>query len=222
MGTTISCLFGALQITNPSRYSDVLNHMTLQVYNEHKAAVKAIAWSPHHRGLLLSGGGSEDRTLRFWDTLAGRCVQVVNTGSQVRFSLWYTFQVCNVAWSKHSAEYVTTHGYSLNHVALWKYPNPRPVNTLLGHDCRVVYMVSLHPSALFHYRPCHRIVSRSLRVPVMRRYGSGVSSVVLIASCRPPALSSTFSPVCAKREVMNVNSNNFWTMFCRSFVVVFL
>ncbi|KAF2484155.1 WD40-repeat-containing domain protein [Neohortaea acidophila] len=36
----------------------------------HKAAVKAIAWSPHHRGLLASGGGTADRCIKFWNTIS--------------------------------------------------------------------------------------------------------------------------------------------------------
>ena len=32
-----------------------------QVYSDHVAAVKALAWSPHQRGLLASGGGTADR-----------------------------------------------------------------------------------------------------------------------------------------------------------------
>ena len=35
----------------------------------HKAAVKAIAWSPHQRGLLASGGGTADRCIKFWNTI---------------------------------------------------------------------------------------------------------------------------------------------------------
>eukprot|EP00587_Corethron_hystrix_P002819 CAMPEP_0113296962 /NCGR_PEP_ID=MMETSP0010_2-20120614/25_1 /TAXON_ID=216773 ORGANISM="Corethron hystrix, Strain 308" /NCGR_SAMPLE_ID=MMETSP0010_2 /ASSEMBLY_ACC=CAM_ASM_000155 /LENGTH=755 /DNA_ID=CAMNT_0000149777 /DNA_START=566 /DNA_END=2830 /DNA_ORIENTATION=- /assembly_acc=CAM_ASM_000155 len=35
-------------------------------FNEHTAAVKAIAWSPHQHGLLASGGGTADRCIRFW------------------------------------------------------------------------------------------------------------------------------------------------------------
>lgn len=38
-------------------------------WSEHCAAVKAIAWSPHQRGLLASGGGTADRTIKFWNTL---------------------------------------------------------------------------------------------------------------------------------------------------------
>lgn len=40
-------------------------------YNDHLAAVKAVAWSPHQHGLLLSGGGTADRTIRFRNTITG-------------------------------------------------------------------------------------------------------------------------------------------------------
>lgn len=50
-------------------------------YSEHTAAVKAIAWSPHQYGLLASGGGTADRTIRFWNTFANECVQRVETDS---------------------------------------------------------------------------------------------------------------------------------------------
>jgi len=36
----------------------------VQAYTQHVAAVKAIAWSPHHHGLLVSGGGTADRCLK--------------------------------------------------------------------------------------------------------------------------------------------------------------
>ena len=38
-------------------------------FSKHKAAVKAISWSPHQHGLLASGGGTADRKIRFWNTL---------------------------------------------------------------------------------------------------------------------------------------------------------
>ncbi|CAI2324739.1 unnamed protein product [Caenorhabditis sp. 36 PRJEB53466] len=102
----------------------------IQTYNQHNAAVKALAWSPHHHGLLVSGGGTADRCLRFWNTLTAQPMQCVDTGSQV----------CNVAWSKHSSELVSTHGYSYNHVIIWKYPSLQPVTKLVGHQYRVLYL----------------------------------------------------------------------------------
>lgn len=32
-----------------------------------KAAIKAIDWSPHKRGILASGGGTVDRRLSIWN-----------------------------------------------------------------------------------------------------------------------------------------------------------
>lgn len=53
----------------------------VQTYTDHLAAVKAIAWSPHHHGLLASGGGTADRCIRFWNTLTGQPMQCVDTGN---------------------------------------------------------------------------------------------------------------------------------------------
>lgn len=102
----------------------------IQTFTEHLAAVKAIAWSPHHHGVLASGGGTADRCIRFWNTLTGQPMQYVDTGSQV----------CNLAWSKHSSELVSTHGYSQNQILIWKYPSLAQVAQLTGHSYRVLYL----------------------------------------------------------------------------------
>ncbi|KAL4314304.1 hypothetical protein AHAS_Ahas15G0071700 [Arachis hypogaea] len=52
---------------------------------EHTAAVKAIAWLPHQSGLLVPGGGTADRCIRFWNTTNGHQLNFVDTGSQVSF-----------------------------------------------------------------------------------------------------------------------------------------
>lgn len=52
-------------------------------FGEHRAAVKAIAWSPHQRGVLASGGGTADKKIRFWNSLTGGLVSEMDTGSQV-------------------------------------------------------------------------------------------------------------------------------------------
>jgi cell division cycle 20-like protein 1 (cofactor of APC complex) len=99
-------------------------------FSDHTAAVKAIAWSPHQHGLLASGGGTADRCIRFWNTLSGSALNCVDTGSQV----------CNLAWSKNCNEIVSTHGYSLNQIVVWRYPNMSKVVTLTGHTYRVLYL----------------------------------------------------------------------------------
>ena len=132
-------------------------------FTEHTAAVKALAWSPHAHGLLASGGGTADRCIRFWSTTGSgnggngsaasdttlasasapntttaatsnndACLGAIDTGSQV----------CNLAWAKHANELASTHGYSQNAVALWRYPTMARVATLTGHSTRVLYLAA--------------------------------------------------------------------------------
>ncbi|ETP03682.1 hypothetical protein F441_19367 [Phytophthora nicotianae CJ01A1] len=104
--------------------------MPVARFNEHSAAVKAIAWSPHQHGLLASGGGTADRCIRFWNTQTLTALPFVDTGSQV----------CNLMWSKNANEVVSTHGYSLNQIIVWKYPTMTKLATLTGHTFRVLYL----------------------------------------------------------------------------------
>lgn len=109
---------------------DKLSDAPLWKFSDHTAAVKAISWSPHQRGLLASGGGTADRRIIFHDTVKGTVVNEIDTGSQV----------CNIAWSKNSNEIVSTHGYSQNQIVVWKYPSMTQVASLTGHTYRVLYL----------------------------------------------------------------------------------
>lgn len=102
----------------------------LAKFSDHQAAVKAIAWSPHQHGLLASGGGTADRTIKFWNTQTLECVKSLDTGSQV----------CNLMFSRNVNELVSTHGYSLNQIIVWRYPQMAKVATLTGHTYRVLYL----------------------------------------------------------------------------------
>ena len=99
-------------------------------FSDHTAAVKAIGWSPHQHGLLASGGGTADRCIRFWNTHTLQPINYIDTGSQV----------CNLMFSKNVNEIVSTHGYSLNQIIVWKYPTMQKVATLTGHTYRVLYL----------------------------------------------------------------------------------
>ncbi|KAK9476778.1 WD40-repeat-containing domain protein [Lipomyces japonicus] len=99
-------------------------------FSDHVAAVKALAWSPHQRGILASGGGTADQRIKFWNTMSGQQINEIDTGSQI----------CNLVWSKNSNELVSAHGYSQNQIAIWKYPSLRQVTALTGHTCRVLYL----------------------------------------------------------------------------------
>ncbi|KAL2919804.1 substrate-specific activator of APC-dependent proteolysis [Polyrhizophydium stewartii] len=109
---------------------DARSKKELSCFEHHKAAIKAIAWSPHERGLLSSGGGTQDKCIRHWNTLTSELKSYVDTNSQV----------CNLAWSKYSKELVSTHGFSQNKIIVWKYPSMQQIATLTGHSLRVLYL----------------------------------------------------------------------------------
>jgi WD40 repeat protein len=48
---------------------------------EHKAAVKALAWSPWKSNVLASGAGSNDKCIKIWNTVNGENMASVETGS---------------------------------------------------------------------------------------------------------------------------------------------
>lgn len=109
---------------------DLRSLKPLYRFEKHQAAVKALTWSPHQRGLLASGGGTADRHIRTWNTVTGENVDNIDTGSQV----------CNLAWSENVNEIVSTHGYSMNQIIVWSYPSMRQVANLTGHTMRVLYL----------------------------------------------------------------------------------
>lgn len=97
---------------------------------QHQAAVKALAWCPFHRGQLASGGGTADRTIKFWNSNSGAVLNSVDTGSQV----------CSLLWSKHNKELCSSHGFSENQLILWRYPNMTKIQEFKGHTARVLHM----------------------------------------------------------------------------------
>lgn len=93
-------------------------------YPDHKGAIKAIAWSPHKPGVLVSGGGNKDCHIRVWNTLVSEeesRIAAVNTASQV----------CNLICSQTSNEIVSTHGYSINQIAIYHLPTLQQVPQFL-------------------------------------------------------------------------------------------
>lgn len=43
-------------------------------------------------------------------------------------------------FSRTTDEIVSTHGYSLNQIIVWKYPTMEKIQTLTGHTFRVLYL----------------------------------------------------------------------------------
>lgn len=104
----------------------------------HKAAVKAIAWSEKNYNILATGAGSADRCLRLWDIKEQKLIDFRDTGSQI----------CNVMFSKHKNEIITTHGFSKNEVTIWEVNGLQKKISLTGHTQRVLYL-SMSPCGEF-------------------------------------------------------------------------
>ncbi|CAN0921168.1 Cell division cycle 20.1, cofactor of APC complex [Linum grandiflorum] len=64
-----------------------------------------------HRNLLATGG-DDDKTIKFWNTDTGACLNSVNTSCQVSALLW----------NKHEKELLSSYGSPGNQLILWKYP----------------------------------------------------------------------------------------------------
>eukprot|EP01132_Coremiostelium_polycephalum_P002092 gene2092-2579_t len=101
----------------------------LHTFEQHTAAVRALAWCPFQPSLLATGGGAADRTIRFWNTQTGVCLNSIDTMSQV----------CSLQWSTTYKELVSSHGFSQNQLCVWKYPTMVKVAELTGHTSRALH-----------------------------------------------------------------------------------
>ena len=107
-----------------------MNCQPRHTLSEHQAAVKALAWSPHERNLLASGGGTADRSIKFWNAQSGSLLNSIDTGSQV----------CALQWSPMEKELLSSHGFAENQLCLWKYPTMAKIKEFKGHTSRVLHM----------------------------------------------------------------------------------
>ncbi|KAF7683236.1 Fizzy-related like protein [Astathelohania contejeani] len=95
----------------------------------HRAAVKALAWSPTNPRLLLSGGGTADKTIKMWDTgLSEPLLRSIDSGSQV----------CGLHWCKDN-QVISTHGYSQNDARISSQSSLRPRVSFQSHRNRVIH-----------------------------------------------------------------------------------
>jgi cell division cycle protein 20 (cofactor of APC complex) len=82
-------------------------------FTDHTAAVKAIAWNPHDHSMIVTGGGSADSSIKFWNARVGIVKKSVNTSAQV----------CSLVWNPHQQELLSGHGYGGNKLCLWSFPS---------------------------------------------------------------------------------------------------
>ncbi|KAK8841883.1 hypothetical protein M9Y10_026835 [Tritrichomonas musculus] len=99
-------------------------------YTEHNSAVKALAFSPIDENVIITGGGTLDKTIRMWNIFNCETYRTINTNSQV----------CNLYWNKDYNEIISTHGFSQNHIAIWKGNDLSLIRQYFENYNRVLYM----------------------------------------------------------------------------------
>ena len=102
----------------------------------HSAAVKAIAFCPWQRGLLATGGGSNDRAIHFYHTYSGACLATIHVQAQVT----------SLIWSTTRREIAVTFGYAQPEhpyrIAVFSWPDCRQVVAIpWSGEMRALYAI---------------------------------------------------------------------------------
>lgn len=103
----------------------------------HSAAVKAIAFCPWQRGLIATGGGSNDRAIHFFHTWSGACLATINVQAQVT----------SLIWSKTRREIAATFGYAQPEhpyrIAVFSWPDCKQVVSIpWAGEMRALYAIA--------------------------------------------------------------------------------
>ncbi|XP_028791174.1 cell division cycle 20.5, cofactor of APC complex-like [Neltuma alba] len=106
----------------------------LYCFDDHRAAVKALAWCPYQSDVLASGGGTQDGCIKTWNVQKGTCISSIDTKAQV----------CGLEWNRHHKEILSGHGFSTgthqNQLCLWRYPSMTNVGCLNRHASRILHL----------------------------------------------------------------------------------
>jgi len=185
----------------------------VRTYHDHTAAVKALAWSPHKRGVLATGGGTMDRSIKVRNTFIrgrGSLEHKIQTGGQV----------CKLLWSKSTDEFVSCHGYDTNEVVVWRYSDFNRIATLSDNRRRVVAMS-------FSPRGNDIVVAANEQIHFYSLFPAGAASAsddltedtsVIEGSAPPPQQNSTESPQVFRSSERKKCSKSQWrnTLACEA------
>lgn len=102
----------------------------------HSAAVKAMAFCPWQRGLIATGGGSNDRAIHFYHCSSGACLATIDVAAQVT----------SLIWSTTRREIVATFGYAQPEhsfrIAVFTWPECRQVVAIpWAGEMRALYAI---------------------------------------------------------------------------------
>ncbi|RHY00779.1 hypothetical protein DYB26_007052 [Aphanomyces astaci] len=110
----------------------------LHVITAHTAAVKALRWSPWDVGILATGGGSSDKTIKRWRITERTC--------KLQHSVDTMSQVSGLVWSQpelhHSKQLLSSHGPVSNTIKLWDVGGMALIKEYGGHARRILNMAA--------------------------------------------------------------------------------
>ena len=66
----------------------------------------ALAWLPHHHGVLVSGGGTVDRCIHIWNSLFGQYVYIGTVGLTVVIVFPPSASMSNASTHDDSSEFL--------------------------------------------------------------------------------------------------------------------
>ncbi|KAH3664408.1 hypothetical protein WICMUC_005793 [Wickerhamomyces mucosus] len=128
----------------------------MKFFLPHQAAVKAIAYCPWSKSLLATGGGSKDRTIRFWHTNSGTLLESVPTKGQIT----------SLIWSRRKKQIVVTFGFGDSQkptiISMYSYPkmdvllqveatsNLRILSAVLSPDTRSICVAANDETVRFY------------------------------------------------------------------------
>jgi cell division cycle protein 20 (cofactor of APC complex) len=102
----------------------------------HRAAVRALSWSPLNSSLLATGGGTMDKMIHFWNVTQGTRLQSIQTDSQITA----------LHWSQRYKEIVSCHGTvsstegcSPSYINIWSYPSLEKLESFVAHESRTLH-----------------------------------------------------------------------------------
>lgn len=156
----ICCLFDAKTVLDAA--GDNLTIRSLPRGSErhqwkHGAAVKAIAFCPWRKGLLATGGGSNDKCIHFYHTGSGAALATIAVSSQVT----------SLIWSTTRREIAATFGFAQPEhpyrIAVFSWPECRQVAAIAWEgEHRALYAISYPggPRETYCRRP-RRLQSRT-------------------------------------------------------------
>jgi len=102
----------------------------LMKYAAHKAAVRAMDWSPRDSSIIVTAGGLTDKMMYMWDVNTGETHKSALTGSQT----------CNIVWNEFHDVLISSQGFNTNQIYVWNSENLSVIDNIDYHNGRILYM----------------------------------------------------------------------------------